>query len=421
MTSIPVGRTVELGPTRRRDLTTIALVGTAHSMSHFSQLLVAPLFPWLRDSFGVGYAELGLVLTLFYAVSCLVQAASGFVVDRYGPRPILFGGLLLISAGALCFAMSPSYPVLFLAATLMGIGNGVFHPVDYTMLNRLVASHRIGHAYSVHGITGNLGWALAPVFVVPIAIASSWRIAMAAAAALVLAVFLLVWFFRRRLEVDVQSVQGEGAATSGGVAPPVASEHPMAFLRLPAIWMCFGFFFFFALSNSVVQTFAPVAARELHGVAPSVAALCLSIFMVASAGGMVFGGFLVSDPSRCERIVGGAFGGAAIVALILGLSPVPATGVPVLFGIMGFLAGIAGPSRDLIVKRSTPPGATGRVFGVVYAGLDIGAAISPIIFGRLMDHQNYSGLFVGLAVAQAVLIASAFNVGRSRHTAPAAA
>ena len=136
---------------------------------------------------------------------------------------------------------------------------------------------------------------------------------------------------------------------------------------------------------------------------------------------MVLGGFLAADPSRCERIVGLAFGTAAMLALTLGLARLPALAVPVVFGVMGFASGIAGPSRDLLVKKSTPDNATGRVYGVVYSGLDIGQAFAPLLFGALMDHQRYSAVLVGLAVVQGVLIASAFNVRRARRTALAPA
>jgi MFS family permease len=132
---------------------------------------------------------------------------------------------------------------------------------------------------------------------------------------------------------------------------------------------------------------------------------------------MVLGGFLASDPARCERVVGMGFGLAACMALLLGLASVPALVVPALFGVMGFASGIASPSRDLLVKKSTPDNATGRVYGVVYAGLDIGQAISPLIFGALMDHQQYRGLWLGLVFVQVLLITSAFRVRRVRRTA----
>ena len=400
------------GSTLRSDAQLIGIVGLAHAISHFSQLVLAPLFPWLKDAFDVSYTELGGVLTVFFVVSCIVQAASGFIVDKLGPRPVLFVGLGLLGIAAFGYALAQSYWMLLASAIVAGIGNGVFHPVDYTLFNRKVAPTRLGHAYSVHGITGSLGWALAPAFVVPLAMAYSWRVALAAAGALAIAVLVVLWVYRSVLSLDVKAVH---KATGQGA--PAMTGGEFGFLKIPAVWMCFGFFFFYAMVISVVQTFAPVAAGHLHAVPVALVAVCLTVYMVASAVGMVFGGFLASDPSRCERIVGAGFGVAALLALILAFADFAPVLVPVMFGAMGLASGVAGPSRDLLVKRSTPANATGRVYGVVYAGLDIGQATAPLIFGRLMDHGQYLSVIVGLALVQAVLIASAFNVRRVRREA----
>ncbi|WBY01721.1 MFS transporter [Ramlibacter tataouinensis] len=400
-------------PPLRHDAGVIGLVGLAHLISHFSQLLLPPLFPWLKDALDVNYVQLGFLMTVFFVVSCGVQAASGFLVDRHGPRPVLFGGLALVGLAAFGFAASTSYWMMAAFAVVAGLGNGVFHPVDYTLLNRKVSAPRLGHAYSFHGITGSLGWALAPALVVPLAIAFSWRVALAAAGLLAWGVLLFLWLHRRKLELP--------AAPAAPVSTAAPAGGTFDFLRVPAVWMCFAFFFVYAVVLSVVQAFAPEAARLLHGVPVGLAAACLTIFMVCSAGGMVLGGFLASDPMRCERIVAAGFGMAALVALAVGVAPVPALAVPALFGVMGFASGIAGPSRDLIVKRSTPPNASGRVFGVVYSGLDIGQAAAPLVFGSLMDQHRYGGVWLGLAGMQLLLIASAFNVRRVRRTALAPA
>lgn len=393
----------------RQDAGVIGLVGLAHLISHFSQLLLAPLFPWLKAEFNASYTELGFLMTLFFVVSCAVQAASGFLVDRHGPRPVLFGGLALLGVAAFGFAASTSYWMMASFSILAGIGNGVFHPVDYTLLNRKVSAQRLGHAYSFHGITGSLGWALAPAMLVPLAIAFSWRVALAGAGTLAFAVLVVLWLNRDRLVLP--------AAPPKAASAVVQAEGNFDFLRIPAVWMCFAFFFFYAVVLSVVQAFAPEAARLMHGVPVALAAMCLTVYMVCSAGGMVLGGFLASDPARCERVVGAGFGMAAAVALLIALAPVPALAVPALFGAMGFASGIAGPSRDLLVKRSTPDNASGRVYGIVYSGLDIGQAIAPLVFGSLMDHGQFRGVWLGLVAMQVILIGSAFNVRRVRRTA----
>ena len=403
----------------RQDAAVIGLVGVAHSVSHFSQLLLAPLFPWLKAEFNVSYTQLGLLLTVFFVTSTAVQAASGFVVDRFGPRPVLLLGLSLLGLAALGYANSHSYAMLAASAVVAGIGNGVFHPVDYTLLNRKVHKSRLGHAYSAHGITGTLGWALAPALMVPVALASGWRVAMLCAAAVAFAVLALLWWQRERLALETaDSLPAKTAAAPGGANAQIsapAAEGPFDFLRIPAVWMCLLFFLLYAVVLSAVQSFAPEAARQLHAVPVHLVAACLSIYMVCSASGMVLGGFLAADAARCERVVGIGMGLAAVIALSVAYLPIAAAMVPVMFGLMGAVSGSAGPSRDMLVKRSTPDNASGRVFGVVYSGLDIGQAIAPLVFGRLMDLHQYRSVWVGLALVQGLLIVSAFNVRRVRR------
>ena len=410
-------------PALRQDAAVIGLVGVAHSVSHFSQLLLAPLFPWLKDDFNASYTQLGLLLTIFFVTSTGVQAASGFVVDRFGPRPVLLLGLSLLGLAALGYANSHSYTMLAASAVVAGIGNGVFHPVDYTLLNRKVHKSRLGHAYSAHGITGTLGWALAPALMVPVALAGGWRMAMLCAAGVAFAVLALLWWQRGRLALETgASLPGALAASSGATAAPSAlpaAEGPFDFLRIPAVWMCLLFFLLYAVVLSAVQSFAPEAARQLHAVPVQLVAACLSIYMLCSASGMVLGGFLAADPARCERVVGVGMGLAAVIALSVAYLPIAPAMVPVMFGLMGAVSGTAGPSRDMLVKRSTPENASGRVFGVVYSGLDIGQAIAPLVFGRLMDLHQYRSVWVGLAAVQGLLIVSAFNVRRVRRVARA--
>lgn len=397
----------------RQDASLIGLIGIAHLCSHFSQLLLPPLFPWLKEAFHTSYAELGFLMTIFFVVSCTVQTLSGFWVDRYGPRPVLYAGLGLLALAAFGFAASTSYAMLMGFAIVAGLGNGVFHPVDYTLINRKVSAPRLGHAYSVHGISGNLGWAVAPALLVPLTLLYSWRVALVAAGVLVLAVLLLCVGQGRRLALAPTAPARAATGAPG--------EGRLDFLRIPAVWICFAFFFVFAMALSVVQAFAPEAARQLHAVPLTLVAVCLTAYMVASASGMLVGGFLATDPARSERVVGTGFAVAAGISLLLGLAPLPALAVPVLFACMGLAAGFAGPSRDLLIKRSTPENASGRVYGVVYSGLDIGQAVSPLIFGLLMDQQAWRALFVGLALVQLTLVVTALRVRRTRRTLAVAA
>ncbi|MFN8895403.1 MAG: MFS transporter, partial [Betaproteobacteria bacterium] len=147
----------------------IGLVGLAHATSHFFHLLLPPLFPVFIREFGLSYSELGLLVSVFFVISGVGQALSGFLVDRVGARPVLLAALGFFVAAALAAASAQGYGGLVLAAVLAGVGNAPFHPADFTILNRRVSPARLGHAFSAHGISGNLGWAVAPVLLIGVA------------------------------------------------------------------------------------------------------------------------------------------------------------------------------------------------------------------------------------------------------------
>ena len=146
--------TIALTSRRASDIRVISLISLAHGSSHFFHLILPPMFPWLKAEFGFNYAELGLLMTIFFVVSCMVQAASGFLVDRIGARPVLFAGVGLLVLAALTYSQSNGYAMLVLGAVIAGCGNGVFHPVDYTLINHKISPSNLPYAYSVHGVTG---------------------------------------------------------------------------------------------------------------------------------------------------------------------------------------------------------------------------------------------------------------------------
>ena len=168
----------------RNDVRVIGLIGFAHGTSHFFHLLLPPLFPWLMPEFGLSFTQAGAMMTVFFVVSALGQAASGFVVDRIGPRRVLLAGIACFILAGLLLSVANTYAMLLAVGALAGLGNSVFHPADFTVLNRKVSPARLGHAFSVHGLSGNIGWAIAPVYLTGIAAAAGWRAAALGAAAL---------------------------------------------------------------------------------------------------------------------------------------------------------------------------------------------------------------------------------------------
>lgn len=390
-------------PSLRKDAQIIGLVGIAHGVSHFFHLILAPLFPWIKDVFHLSFAELGFLMSVFFLVSGIGQALAGFVVDKLGARVVLFFGIACLGMSALILSFAQSYTMLLIGSMLAGLGNSVFHPCDFTLLNKKVSLPRLGHAFSVHGISGNLGWAAAPLFLTTIAAVSGWRTALLAAAFIPLALLLLLFVYRDILYVEPSPV----------VAPQkgIKQAHALEFMLVPAVWMCFAFFVFTSMALAGIQSFSSFSLKSLYGMSLHSAALAYAFYMVAGAGGMVWGGFIASKATHHDRTIAASFAVAAVTAFVISLAVVPSLGAMVLMGIMGFAAGISGPSRDLLVRTAAPKNATGRVYGVVYAGGDIGFAVAPVLFGLIMDGNHPSWVFVCVGLIQVLTIATAVGAG----------
>jgi MFS family permease len=391
-------------PTLRADARVIALVGVAHGTSHFYHLILAALFPWLKPAFGLSYAELGLLLTAFFVVSGIGQALAGFVVDKVGARRVLFFGVAMLGVSALVLAAAGSYPALMAGALLAGVGNSIFHPADYTLLNERVSRARLAHGFSVHGISGNIGWAAAPLFMTAVAATSSWRMALACAATLPFAVLGILWLNRSHLRAGPKPA-APAAHTAG------AGTGALAFLRLPAVWMCFAFFMLTAVALGGIQAFASIGLMQLYGISRALATGSYTAYMLASAVGMLLGGFVGAGRQDHDRTVAIAFALAAALALLLGGAVVPGWLALPLMALIGFFSGVAGPSRDLMIRAAAPKNATGRVYGIVYSGLDAGLSVGPALFGLVMDAGHPGWLFAGIALFQALAIVTAVGVG----------
>lgn len=398
--------------TFRAEATTISVVSLAHGTSHFFQLLLPPLFPWLATEFSLSFAQLGSLASLFYLVSALGQAAAGFIVDRVGARVVMFGGLTLFAIAALTAAMADGYALLVVASILLGIGNSPFHPVDFSIINQRISSERIGHAYSAHGLSGTLGYASATFVMVMLAQVFGWRYALGSAAVFALGVLAVAVTFRDAIDTRHTIHKATAAAAAGGGATSHAASS-FGFLRHPVVWLCFAFFFVITFSNSAIQNFSTPALQATAGLKLTLAATALTGYLVCSAIGQLAGGFAISrqwaDP---ERIIATALSGSAILLIVAATGVAGSVGTLLLVMLAGLGTGVAGPSRDLLIKRATPAGATGRVYGTVYSGLDAGLAVSAPIFGWLMDHELPRSIFFGAATAMLVAMLIGLAIGQ---------
>jgi MFS family permease len=406
-----------LAQTRSHDLRVMSLVGFAHGTSHFFHLVLPSLFPWLMADFGLSFTSAGALTAAFFVVSGVGQALAGFAVDRFGARRVLFAGLALFSLAALVLGLARGYPALFAAALLAGAGNSVFHPADFTVLNHRVSPARLGHAFSAHALSGNLGWAAAPVLMTAIAGTAGWRAAAFAAGCLALVSLASLVLLREMLAGPARAHQRQPA---GGAFP----DSSFAFLSVGAVWMCFLFFLASTMGFGALQNFAPSLLKNVYGLPLSTAASALTLYLLGGAAGIALGGFLAARYQAHEKLVAVLLVAAALLALALATGGFPRAGVTTLMALIGFCTGTATPSRDLLVRRAAMErfgqGSFGRIYGFVYSGLDVGLSVAPILFGRLMDRGMFRAVLVGVALFQGLAVLAALRVGRAR-LAPAPA
>lgn len=391
----------------RQDATTIGLVGLAHATSHFSQMLLVPLFPVFQSEFSLSYSQIGFLVSVLYMISSLGQASSGFVVDKLGARPVLFTSFAFFIAAALMAANATGYSSLILVMVLVGIGNAPFHPVDFTIMNQRVSAQRLGYAFSLHGVTGNLGWAIAPLFFVGITSLSSWRTSYTCAAILFTSILVLLVLNKDFLKTQVvQKIKLDRASQR-------SETSDFAFLKLPAVWWCFGFFMFATMTLAVIQSYSIAILQNLHDISLYAANVTLTSYMLFAAAGMLVGGWVAAKfPDKSDVVVARAMTAAAAILVLAASGIFGALGTCMLIASTGFAIGVGGPSRDMMIKKATPAGATGRVYGLVYSGMDVGFAIAPVLFGVFMDRGYYASVLIGAGMTLMIAVFLALGVGR---------
>ncbi len=395
----------------KSDVTIISLVGFAHGTSHFFHLMLPPLFPWFMTEFGLGYAQVGLLMTMFFVISSIGQAIAGIWVDRFGAHRVLCVGVGLLTLSGVLVSVAPNFIGLMAAAAVAGMGNSVFHPADFALINRRVSSPRLGHAFSMHGLSGNVGWATSTIVMLALATAFGWRAAGLGAALFGAAALSLLIWKRDLLQYELNAGSKNSAATA---AHP--KQGTWYFMRTALVWFAFAFFFFSTFGFGALQNFAPSLLRDLYGLSLTAATSALTIYLIGSSIGLVLGGFLAKPGNVHEYYVAAALASGAALAVLLSFGVLPAWLVLPIMAAMGFGIGIAGPSRDLLVRTATKArlgeAAFGRVYGMVYSGLDVGLALSPIAFGLLLDNHLPKLVFAGIALTLVMAIVAAAALGR---------
>jgi MFS family permease len=372
----------------------VGSICAAHFISHYYFMLLPPLFDFVRADYGVSYTELGLALVCYNVVSAILQTPAGFLIDRVGARALLIAGLLLGACAVAVAALVNSFWVLVVMFGVLGVANTVYHPADYALLSHHTPPERIAKVFSIHTFSGIFGSAAAPVTLLMMQSLWGWRGAFLGAALLGFAVALLL-IVQRDPPETVRPAPLESESTA-----PVGWR-----LLVTRTALCnLLFFALLALTSGGLQYYSVVALGALYGTPASIANTALTANLTLSAIGVLAGGYLATHTTRhaSVAVIGSLMVGSASL-LIAGVNPGSILLVAAM-AVAGFSSGATMPSRDMIVRAVTPPGAFGTVFGFVATGFNLGGIVTPFVYGLAMDHGQPRAVFLLVAVFSVLTI-----------------
>jgi len=391
-----------------RDARVNALIGTGHFLSHFYQLCLPPIFLVWQREFGVSFADLGLAPVVMSIMAAALQTPYGFLIDRYGARTFLIVNTVVMSLAIALMGFATAYWQIVVLATISGAANAVYHPADYAILTGSIAKERLGRAFAIHTFTGNAGMALAPPLVAVLLILVGWRGALMIVGLLGLPVAAAILWQSRILHDHV----GGAKKTSGGLTV-------RGLLTDRTLVLFFLFYLLGSMASGGIQAWLITVLNQVKGIELALASTALTAYMVGASSGVLIGGWTVDHfRTHVGVVVAGLTAFSAALILLIALMPVVGAVAVALMFVSGTAMGASRTPRDIMLSEAAPPADIAKVFGFVSAGLPLGAALTPVPFGYLMDHGGGNWVLVAIA---AILAASILCVGSARASAKAAA
>lgn len=399
----------------RRELNIVFMVSAAHFFSHYFYIALQPLFLFIQADLGLSFTQLGVMVSVFALASGLGHYPGGILIDRYGPRYFIIGGLAISSVTFVLIGFATSYWMLLVLAVVIGCADSVFHPADYSVLSNTVSEQRLGRSYSVHTFIGFVGFAVAPVVVVFLAGIWDWRVAISLSGlgGVATVVFLV---FRRDL-LPVEDAAGRVRTAKAAKAPGAGA---LSLLLSAPIILMFLFYMVGSFATSGIKDFSTVALVDFYSITVEQGAQGVSSFMLGIALGVLAGGVIADKFGRINLVATIGYLGAGVVILLISMKLLPFWLAIIGYLVAGFLTGVIMPSRDLLVKAVTPKGAEAKAFGLVTSGYGFGGAVGPIVFGAMMDLDLIPlviaapGIFLIMALVFAL---AAGRVGQARVAA----
>lgn len=385
-----------------RDARVNALIGTGHFLSHFYVLCLPPMFLAWQQTFGVSFWELGLSVALMSGTTALLQTPVGFMVDRWGARPFLVGGTLLMTLSISGMGIATAYWQILVLSALSGVGNSVIHPADYAILTGSVNRGRMGSAFALHTFNGNLGTAASPIVTASLMLAVGWR-----------STLLIVGLLGIPL---VATILLQSAILQDQLRQPVARRalSGAKLLLTRSMLLFFLFFLLSAMAGGGITAWLITVLHQVKGLDLGTASSALMAYLSGATGGILIGGWVADRTDRHYSFALTLTILASGLILLVAFEPLPLFLTIAALFVAGIMTGASRTPRDVMLKDAAPPGQIGKIFGFVSAGLPLGQALVPVPFGFLIDNDRPDLILVLVAL---LLLGSMAFAGSARASA----
>jgi MFS transporter, FSR family, fosmidomycin resistance protein len=383
--------TADIAVRPRRSFQEVWVISLGHALTHWYPATFYLLLPLIGKELGLSYSEIGSVLTCQYLAGAIANIPGGIFVDAVGRRGLLMAvSLFWIGFPYLIMGASHSFWMILACATLVGIGNNLWHPSAIPWLaNRF--PERKGLVMSIHGMGGNVGDAVAPLVVGALLGVLSWRsvVVVNVVPGVLIALFALIYLGRRQ--------NGEAVANTGP-APISAIERLRMFgalLKNRALLTLAAGSAFRTMTQGALLTFLPLyLAREMGYPVFWIGACMFAL----QAGGFVaapIAGHLSDRIGRRQIILSSMAMSAVVIFLMLFAG---GTGWFVMFvSVLGFFLFAVRAVLQAWLLDATPPAMGGSAIGLLFASQAFGQAVGPLSAGIVADHYGLMGAFYFLA------------------------
>jgi MFS family permease len=371
----------------------VLVVSFGHALTHWYPATFYLLLPLIGKELGLSYAQLGSILTCQYAAGAIANIPGGLFVDTVGRKGLLMAvSLFWVGIPYLVMGVSHVYWMMLLCATLVGIGNNLWHPTAIPWLaNRF--PRRKGLVMSVHGMGGNVGDAFAPLVIGVLLNSYSWRsvVLMNVLPGIAMALFVLLYVGR----VDA------GAAPTGAArkAPPVggiARVRSLAILVKDRAFVTLAIGSGFrSMTQGALLTFLPLYLAREMGYSTQWIGACMFALQAAGFAAAPIAGHLSDSVGRRQVIMSSM---AMTAVVILTMAFAGGTGWFVLLvALLGFFLFAVRAVLQAWMLDATPPGMGGSAIGLLFSTQAAGAAIGPISAGIVADHFGLMSAFYFMA------------------------